>query len=49
VAGVFLAVAAPLVAWFQQAAWVLLLIGGVLIALGLLLWWWRARLSQDRV
>jgi hypothetical protein len=49
VAGAFLAVAAPLVAWFQQAAWVLLLIGGVLIALGLLLWWARARLSQDRV
>jgi hypothetical protein len=38
----------PLVAWFQQAAWVLLLIGAVLIALGLLLWWGRARLSQDR-
>jgi hypothetical protein len=48
VAGAFLAIAVPLVAWFQQAAWVLLLIGAVLIALGLLLWWGRARLSQDR-
>lgn len=48
VAGAFLAVAAPLLAWFQQAAWVLLLIGGVLIALGLLLWWGRARQSHDR-
>jgi hypothetical protein len=48
VAGVFLAVAVPLVAWFQQAALILLLIGGVLIALGLALWWARARLSHDR-
>jgi hypothetical protein len=47
VAGVFLAVAVPLVAWFEQAAVILLLIGGVLIALGLALWWARARLSHD--
>ncbi len=48
VAGAFLAIAVPLVAWFQQAALILLLIGGVLIALGLALWWARARLSHDR-
>ncbi len=47
VAGVFLAVAVPLVAWFEQAAVILLLIGGILIALGLALWWARARLSHD--
>ena len=48
VAGVFLAVAVPLVAWFEQAALFLFLIGSVLIALGLLLWWGRAKLSPDR-
>jgi hypothetical protein len=35
VAGALLAVDAPLVAWFEQAGLILLLIGGVLIALGL--------------
>ena len=48
VAGVFLAVAVPLVAWFEQAALVLLIIAVVLIALGLLLWWGRAQRSPDR-
>jgi hypothetical protein len=45
VAGVFLAIAVPLVAWFEQAALFLFLIGAVLIVLGVLLWWARARLS----
>jgi hypothetical protein len=49
VAGVFLAIAVPLVAWFEQAALFLVLVGAVLIALGLALWWWRARLSTDRL
>jgi hypothetical protein len=48
VAGVFLAIAVPLVAWFEQAALFLFLIGAVLIALFLLLWWARAKLSPDR-
>ena len=48
VAGVFLAIAVPLVAWFEQAALFLFLIGAVLIALGLLLWWARARASPGR-
>jgi LPXTG-motif cell wall-anchored protein len=47
VAGAFLAVAVPLVAWVQQAAWVLLLIGAILVAVGLLLWRRRAQQSQD--
>jgi hypothetical protein len=46
VAGAFLAVAVPLVAWFEQAALIFLLIGGALIALGLALWWARARPSH---
>jgi hypothetical protein len=48
VAGGFLAVAVPLVAWFERAALFLFLIGAVLIALLLLLWWGRAKLSPDR-
>jgi len=48
VAGAFLAIAVPLVAWFEQAALVLLLTGGVLITLGLLLWWGRGQLSHNR-
>ena len=48
VAGAFLAVAVPVVAWFEQAALLLFLIGSVLIALGLLLWWARAKRSPDR-
>jgi hypothetical protein len=43
VAGVFLAIAVPLVAWFEQAALFLFLIGAVLVALLLLLWWGRAK------
>jgi len=49
VAGAFLAIAVPLVAWFERAALFLFLIGAVLIALGLLLWWTRATLSHDHV
>jgi hypothetical protein len=48
VAGVFLAIAVPLVAWFERAALFLFLIGAVLVALLLLLWWARAKLSPDR-
>jgi hypothetical protein len=47
VTGVFLAIAVPFVAWFEQAALFLVLIGAVLIALGLLFWWGRAKLSPD--
>jgi hypothetical protein len=47
-AGVFLAIAVPLVAWFEQAALLLFLIAAVLIALLLLLWWSRAKLSPDQ-
>jgi hypothetical protein len=45
VVGVFLAVAVPLVAWFEQAALLLVFIGAVLIALLLLLWWGRVKMS----
>ena len=45
VAGAFLAIAVPLVAWFEQAALFLVFIGAVLIALGLIFWWGRARLA----
>ncbi len=47
VAGVFLAIAVPMVTWFEQAALFLFLIGAVLIMLGVLLWWGRAKLSAD--
>jgi len=46
VAGAFLAIAVPLVAWFEQAALFLVFIGAVLIVLGVLLWWARGKLSQ---
>jgi hypothetical protein len=39
VAGAFLAIAVPFVAWFDDAAMFMLLIGIVLIGLGLLAWW----------
>jgi hypothetical protein len=45
VAGVFLAIAVPLAAWFEQAALLLVFIGAVLIALGVVFWWARAKLS----
>jgi hypothetical protein len=48
VAGAFLGVAVPFVAWFEQAALFLFLIGAVLIVLLLLLWWGRAKLTPDR-
>jgi hypothetical protein len=39
VAGGFLAIAVPFVAWFEDAALFMFLIGVVLIALGLVVWW----------
>ena len=45
VAGMFLAIAVPLVAWVEQAALFLIFIGGALIALFLFLWWARAKLA----
>jgi hypothetical protein len=45
VAGVFLAIAVPLVAWVEQAALFLIFIGAALIALFLFLWWVRAKLA----
>ncbi len=45
VAGVFLAIAVPLVAWFEQAALLFVFIGAVLIALGLVFWWGRGKLA----
>jgi hypothetical protein len=39
VAGAFLALAVPLVAWIADAGLFILLIGVALIALGLLIWW----------
>ena len=46
VAGVFLAIAVPFVAWFENAALFMCLIGVVLIALGLLTWWGAHRWHQ---
>jgi hypothetical protein len=43
VTGAFLAVAVPMIAWFEQAALLLLLLGGALIALAFLNWWVQAR------
>ena len=43
VTGVFLAIAVPTVAWFEQAALVLVIIGAALIALGVAHWWARGR------
>jgi len=48
VAGAFLALAVPLIAWVEQAALFLIFIGAALIALFLFLWWARARLSPAR-
>jgi hypothetical protein len=48
VAGAFLALAVPFVAWFENAALFMFLIGVVLIALGLLTWWGAHR-SHQRV
>jgi len=48
VAGVFLAIAVPLVAWFEQAALFLVFVGAVLIALLLFLSWGRVNMSPDR-
>jgi hypothetical protein len=39
VAGAFLALAVPFVAWFDEASLFIFLIGIVLIALGLVVWW----------
>jgi hypothetical protein len=46
VAGAFLALAVPFVAWFADAALFIFLIGVVLIALGLLIWWSAHRSPQ---
>jgi hypothetical protein len=46
VAGAFLAVAVPFVAWFADAALFIFLIGVVLIGLGLLIWWSAHRSPQ---
>jgi hypothetical protein len=46
VAGGFLALAVPFVAWFEDAALFMFLIGVVLIALGLLTWWGAHRAHQ---
>ena len=46
IAGVFLAIAVPFVAWFEDAALFMFLIGVVLIALGLLAWWGAHRWHQ---
>ena len=43
VTGAFLALAVPMVAWVQQAALLLLLIGVALIGLLILYWWIRER------
>jgi hypothetical protein len=47
VVGAFLAIAVPLVAWFEQAALFLVFIGTVLFALLLVLWWGRVKRSPD--
>jgi hypothetical protein len=46
VAGAFLALAVPFVAWFADASLFIVLIGVVLIALGLLIWWGTHRSPQ---
>jgi hypothetical protein len=46
VAGAFLALAVPFVAWFDDAALFIFIIGAVLIALGLLIWWSAHRSPQ---
>jgi hypothetical protein len=46
VTGVFLAVSVPTLAWIEEAALVLFFAGAVLIGLGLLLWWGRAKLAS---
>ena len=46
VAGAFLALAVPFVAWFADAGLFIFLIGIVLIALGLLAWWGAHRSHQ---
>jgi hypothetical protein len=46
VAGAFLALAVPFVAWFADAGLFIFLIGVVLIALGLLAWWGAHRARQ---
>ena len=46
VAGAFLALAVPFVAWFADAALFVFLIGAGLIALGLLIWWGTHRSPQ---
>ena len=49
VAGAFLALAVPFVAWFADAGLFIFLIGVVLIALGLLAWWGAHRSHRARL
>ena len=46
VAGAFLAIAVPFVAWFEEAALFMFLIGVLLMVLGLLAWWGAHRAHQ---
>jgi hypothetical protein len=46
VTGAFLALSVPVLAWFEQATLLLLLIGAVLIALGIAVWWARGQFSN---
>lgn len=46
VVGAFLALAVPFVAWFADAGLFIFLIGAVLIALGLFIWWSAHRSPQ---
>jgi hypothetical protein len=43
---VFLAVSVPVLAWFEEAALVLLFAGVILLGLGFLLWWARAKFAS---
>ncbi len=45
--GAFLAVAVPMVAWVEQAALLLLLVGAALIGLLILYWWVRERSRRE--
>jgi len=47
VTGAFLALAVPMVAWVEQAALLLLLVGIALIALLILYWWIRERTRRE--
>ena len=46
--GAFLGLAAPLLAWVERAALLLILIGAALIAFFMLRWWFRGRGRSER-